>query len=102
MFEATGLFAKECLRLYSQNWSVLRRTEDYYCGTSPQFMALEAGQAQESEGLVPAPVTDTDTLVTKGGSRRVSSLTEQPPLYEIDIVDAEEQQHQQQQVGGIT
>ena len=99
MFEATGLFAKECLRLYSQNWSVLRRTEDYYCGTSPQFMVLEAGQVQEYEGLVP-PVTDTDTLVTKGGSRRVSSVTEQPPLYEIDIADAEEQQ-QQQQVGGV-
>ncbi|KAI6662013.1 Dedicator of cytokinesis protein 9 isoform X26 [Oopsacas minuta] len=95
MFEATGLFAKECLQLFSQNWNVLRRTEEYFCGTSPQFMALEAGQAQEAEGSGPAPVTDTDTLITKGGSRRSSSLPDLPPVYEVDIVEAEEQQQQQ-------
>ena len=93
-FEATSLFARECIRLYSQNWSVLGRTEECYCGTTPHFMALEAGQAQETEGagdMSPPPVTDTDTLVT---SKRASAVSELPPLYEVDIVEAEEQQQQ--------
>ena len=57
-------------------------------------MALEAGQAQETEGTggaSPPPITDTDTLVT---SRRASAVIDMPPLYEVDIAEAEEQQQQ--------
>ena len=93
MMEASSLFTKQCIRLYSQNWAVVGRTEECYCGVSPPFMALEAGQAQETgRGLV----TDTDTLVTIGARKSVSSVGELPPLYEVDVVEAEEQQQQQQ------